>query len=394
MTTHFMNYTSKYEAGITRSAGQLRSYCDMYVLTAVLLLLAIGWLMVYSASLSVAERSVTSPYHFIFRHSAHVTAGLLMMALVSRLRSNMLMKLGPMFLVAGIVLLILVLIPGIGSKINGSVRWINFGFTSVQPSEFVKLFMVIYAAGYLVRKKEHLRLFVPGIVIMSLVLGVVGCLLLMEPDLGTVAVISITILSMLYLAGVRFLHFMLVLLTGAGSMTILTLISPYRMERVTGFLDPWADPFDSGFQLVQALIAFGRGEWLGVGLGASIQKLAYLPAAHTDFILAVLAEEMGLIGVLFVISMITLLVIRGFHVATIAEQRGDLYAARLSQGVSLLLGWQAAINMGVNMGVLPTKGLTLPLMSYGGSSMLMSCMAVGLILMVDRENREQAWKKR
>jgi cell division protein FtsW len=394
MTTHFMNYTSKYEAGITRSAGQLRSYCDMYVLTAVLLLLAIGWLMVYSASLSVAERSVTSPYHFIFRHSAHVTAGLLMMALVSRLRSNMLMKLGPMFLVAGIVLLILVLIPGIGSKVNGSVRWINFGFTNVQPSEFVKLFMVIYAAGYLVRKKEHLRMFVPGIVIMSLVLGVVGCLLLMEPDLGTVAVISITILSMLYLAGVRFLHFMLVLLTGAGSMTILTLISPYRMERVTGFLDPWADPFDSGFQLVQALIAFGRGEWLGVGLGASIQKLAYLPAAHTDFILAVLAEEMGLIGVLFVISMITLLVIRGFHVATIAEQRGDLYAARLSQGVSLLLGWQAAINMGVNMGVLPTKGLTLPLMSYGGSSMLMSCMAVGLILMVDRENREQAWKKK
>ena len=394
MTTHFMSYSSKLEASVTRNAGQLRSYCDMYVLTSVLLLLAIGWLMVYSASLSVAERSVTSPYHFIIRHSTHVVAGLFMMTLVSRMRSNMLMKLGPVFLVSGIVLLILVLIPGIGSKINGSVRWINLGFTNVQPSEFVKLFMVIYAAGYLVRKKEHLRMFVPGIVIMSLVLGVVGCLLLMEPDLGTVAVISITILSMLYLAGVRFLHFMLVLLTGAGSMTILTLISPYRMERVTGFLDPWADPFDSGFQLVQALIAFGRGEWLGVGLGASIQKLAYLPAAHTDFILAVLAEEMGLIGVLFVISMITLLVIRGFHVATIAEQRGDLYAARLSQGVSLLLGWQAAINMGVNMGVLPTKGLTLPLMSYGGSSMLMSCMAVGLILMVDRENREQAWKKR
>ncbi|MBE9515676.1 MAG: putative lipid II flippase FtsW [Proteobacteria bacterium] len=389
-----MNYSSRPEAGITRSAGQQRSYGDAYVLYAALLLVAAGWLMVYSASLSIAERSISSPYYFIVRHSAHVVLGLLMMALVSRIRSSLLMKLGPVLLMAGIGMLVLVLIPGIGMKINGSVRWISLGIANIQPSEFVKLFMVVYVAGYLVRKKEHLRMFVPGIAIISLVLGVVGCLLLLEPDLGTVAVMSITVMSMLYLAGVRFLHFMLVVLTGAGSMTVLTIVSPYRMERVTGFLNPWADPFDTGFQLVQALIAFGRGEWFGVGLGASIQKLAYLPAAHTDFIFAVLAEELGLIGVLFIISMVTLLVLRGFHIATIAEQRGDLYSARLAQGVSLLLGWQAVINMGVSMGVLPTKGLTLPLMSYGGSSMLVSCMAVGLILMVDRENREQAWKKK
>lgn len=377
-----------------RSAGRPRMQGDACVIFAALMMITMGWLMVYSASLSIAERSADSPYYFIFRHSVHIAAGLFMMAAASRLRSSLLMKAGPILLLFGICLLVLVLLPGIGAKINGSVRWIRLGFANIQPSEFVKVFMVIYVAGYLVRKQNDLRLFVPGIVIMSVVLGIVGCLLLMEPDLGTVAVMSVTVMSMLYLAGVRFLHFMVVVLTGAGSMIMLTLVSPYRMERVTGFLDPWADPFDSGFQLVQALIAFGRGEWFGVGLGASIQKLAYLPAAHTDFILAVLAEEIGLAGVLFVIAMVTMIVVRGFHIATIAEQRGDLYAARLSQGLSLLIGWQAAINMGVNMGVLPTKGLTLPFMSYGGSSMLVSCTAIGLILMVDRENREQAWRKK
>lgn len=391
--SYFMTYSGN-ESESVRKAGQTRVYGDSYIIFAAMALMLLGWLMVYSSSLSIAERSASSPYYFIFRHSTHLALGFILLVACSRLRSSMLMRIGPLLLVFGICLLVLVLVPGVGSKINGSVRWIRLGFANIQPSEFMKLFMVIYVAGYLVRKQDHLRMFVPGIVIMSLVMGAVGCLLLMEPDLGTVAVMSITVMSMIYLAGVRFLHFLVVVLSGAGSMVALTLVSPYRMERVTGFLDPWADPFDSGFQLVQALIAFGRGEWFGVGLGASIQKLAYLPAAHTDFIFAVLAEETGLIGVMFVIAMVAVLVIRGFHIATIAEQRGELYAARLAQGLSLLLGWQAAINMGVNMGVLPTKGLTLPLMSYGGSSMLVSCMAVGLILMVDRENREQAWRKK
>ncbi|MDH5631959.1 MAG: putative lipid II flippase FtsW [Gammaproteobacteria bacterium] len=373
--------------GATKSLRKPGIAADPAFITSVMSLIMLGWLMVFSASLSVTDAAAGSTYQFTLRHSIHVLMGLSLMFVVSRVRSGILMRISPVLLVTGIILLILVLLPGIGAKVNGSVRWLNLGLMRVQPSEFMKLFMIIYVAGYVVRKKEDLGLFVPGIVIMSMVLGLVGTLLLLEPDLGTVVVLSITVMTMLYLAGVRFLHFMIVVLTGAGSMALLTWLSPYRMERVTGFLDPWADPFDSGFQLVQALIAFGRGEWFGVGLGASIQKLAYLPAAHTDFLLAVLAEELGFSGILFVIGLFVVLVFRGFHIARLAEQRGDLYSTRLVQGMSLLLGWQAAINMGVNMGMLPTKGLTLPLMSYGGSSMIVSCLAVGMILMVDRENR-------
>lgn len=356
-----------------------------WLLMPVLLLMSLGIMMVYSASVSIAERTMGSETHYALRHIVHLGVGFVVMFLVSRTRTSFWQKAGPYLLVVGILLLAIVLVPGIGSTINGSTRWLRFGAFNLQPSEFMKLIMVIYVAGYLVRRQEHLREFVPGIVMISMVVAMVGVLLLQEPDLGTLAVISATVFSMLFLAGIRFSHFILVAGIGIGGMAILTLVSPYRFQRVTGFIDPWADPFNTGFQLVQALIAFGRGELLGVGIGASVQKLSYLPAAHTDFILAVLAEELGFAGVVLVIALFSLIVYRALKLSNLAEQHGKVYAARLAQGVALLIGWQAAINMAVNMGLLPTKGLTLPFMSYGGSSLVATCFAVGLLLVVQKE---------
>ncbi|GMR20748.1 MAG: putative lipid II flippase FtsW [Gammaproteobacteria bacterium] len=363
-------------------------------MSSLILLLSLGSIMVYSASISIAEQTTGNAFYFISRHIVHVILGLGLMVLVMHMRIRQWEAAGPFLLLTGIILLVLVVVPGIGVSINGSSRWLRLGIFNVQPSEFVKLAMVVYVAGYLVRHQEKLKLFVPGILMIGLVVAIVGVLLLQEPDLGTVAVISITVLTMMFLAGVRFWHFMAIVFAGAGSMVALTLISPYRMNRVTGFLDPWADPFDAGFQLVQALIAFGRGEWFGVGLGASIQKLSYLPAAHTDFLFAVFAEEFGLLGILLVIVLFGVLVTRALIIARSAEESGQLYAARLVQGIAVWLGAQAMINMGVNMGVLPTKGLTLPFMSYGGSSILSSSIAVGLLLMVERELRTRTWRRR
>lgn len=376
-----------------RIAGREQvSPVDPWLTGAVIALLALGAIMVYSASVAVAERTLGNSTYYISRHLVHLSLGLVLMVLMRFSSSRLWAALGPWLLVGGLVSLVLVLFPGVGVTANGSSRWINLGVARLQPSEFMKLFLVIYVAGYLVRKQDQLRLFVPGILMIGLVVATAGVLVLQQPDLGSVAVMCATVMGMMFLAGVRFWHFLLVMGAGAGGMALLTLISPYRMERVTGFLDPWADPFDAGFQLVQALIAFGRGEWFGVGLGASIQKLSYLPAAHTDFLLAVLAEELGLLGVLTVITLFGIVIYRSLMIAQAAEKCGALYAARLAQGLGLWLGIQALINIGVNMGVLPTKGLTLPLMSYGGSSLLASCMAVGLLLMVEKEVRAQSWR--
>jgi cell division protein FtsW len=255
----------------------------------------------------------------------------------------------------------------------------------------MKLFTVVYVAGYLVRRQEALRNFTQGIVMVSLVVAVIGALLLMEPDMGSLVVITMTVFAMLFLGGVRFWHFLMVLGAGVASMVLLTIVSPYRMARATSFMDPFADPFNTGFQLVQALIAFGRGEWFGVGLGASVQKLFYLPAAHTDFVFAVMAEELGLLAVLGMMVLFGIILVRAFAIARQAEAAGQIYGARLAQGIGLLLGGQGMINMGVNMGLLPTKGLTLPFVSYGGSSMLASCIAMGLLLLIGREARHGNW---
>ena len=377
--------------GMIRAAGRARPAWDPWLLGSTFVLLALGVVMVYSASVAHADREMHNSAYFLVRHASYTLLGLILMAFVMRTRVRWWEKSGPLLLLLGIVSLVVVLVPGIGAHVNGSSRWIKLGIVNLQPSEFMKLFMVIYVAGYLVRKQESLKNFTQGIVMVSLVLAVIGALLLLEPDMGSMVVITVTVFAMLFLGGVRFWHFMVVLALGLGGMVLLTIISPYRMGRVTSFLDPWADPFDTGFQLVQALIAFGRGEWLGVGLGASIQKLFYLPAAHTDFVFAVMAEELGLVAVLAMMVVFGIVIVRAFAIAHQAEAVGQLYSARLAQGLGLLLGSQAMINMGVNMGLLPTKGLTLPFVSYGGSSMLASCMAMGLLLLIGREARAASW---
>ena len=377
--------------GALRSAGQARPAWDPWLLGSSFVLLAVGVIMVYSASVAYADQKMGNSAYFLMRHVGYTILGLLFMAFTMRTRVRWWEKAGPALLLIGIVALFVVLLPGTGEPANGSKRWIRLGIVNLQPSEFMKLFTVVYVAGYLVRKQEALGNFTQGIVMVSLVVAVIGALLLMEPDMGSLVVITMTVFAMLFLGGVRFWHFMMVLGAGAGSMVLLTIISPYRMARATSFMDPFADPYDSGFQLVQALIAFGRGEWFGAGLGASVQKLFYLPASHTDFVFAVMAEELGLVAVLAMIVLFGIIIARAFIIARQAEAAGQIYGARLAQGIGLLLGGQAMINMGVNMGLLPTKGLTLPFVSYGGSSMLASCVAMGLLLLIGREARTGDW---
>jgi len=384
-------------AGLTmgaRKAGSRRALMDAWLSAAVITLLILGVIMVYSASVSMAYKTTGSGTYYLYRHLVHLAIALTAMALIMRVRLGLLERSGPALLLFGLGLLVLVLIPGLGTTVNGSTRWLRLGLMNIQPSELMKLFMLLYVSGYLVRKEEVLSRFTQGVLVIGVVLAVTGMLLLAEPDLGTLVVISLTTIAMLFLAGIRFRYFLMFMAVAAGAVTLLTIISPYRMERVTGFLNPWADPFDSGFQLVQALIAFGRGEILGVGLGASVQKLFYLPAAHTDFVLAVIAEELGLIGVWLIMALFAIIVQRGFYIAKRAEQNGLLYGARVAQGSALLLGLQAMINMGVNMGVLPTKGLTLPFISAGGSSLIVSCCLVGLLFRVDYETRLLDWGER
>lgn len=374
-----------------RAAGRRQPNWDTWLLGSVVALVGLGLVMVYSASISLAERTMDNSNYYLWHQMAVVGLGSFFMYVVMHTPVRLWQAAGPYLLLIGMALLVLVLIPGIGISVNGSARWLRLGIINLQPSELIKLFIVVYVAGYFVRRQEELHNFTQGVVIISVVVAAVGVLLLQEPDLGAVVVVCMTVLGMLFLAGVRFWHFGVMATGGIVVMIFLALIAPYRLERLIAFLDPWADPFNSGFQLVQALIAFGRGEWFGVGLGASVQKLYYLPAAHTDFILAVTAEELGLLGVLALIILYGIVITRAFLISRQAEKLGLVYAARLAQGTGLLLGLQAIVNMGVNMGVLPTKGLTLPFMSYGGSSILVSFVAVGLLLMVERETRRHSW---
>lgn len=372
-----------------RNAGRAFSRWDPWIGGTVALLLLFGLLMVYSASVSLGDKMGNS-LHYLLRHGANVAAGVVCLLIAMRIHLKVWERMGPVLMLFGLTLLVLVLIPGVGTVVNGSSRWLRLGIVNIQPSEFMKFFVLVYVAGYLVRKHDQLENFTQGILVVGAVLALVGVLLLLEPDLGSLVVITFTVFALLFLAGVRWWHFLLTLGAGVGGMVLLAVLSPYRWARVTGFLDPWADPFKTGFQLVQALIAFGRGEWLGVGLGASVQKLFYLPAAHTDFLLAIVAEELGVIGVLAVIALFAIFVARAFMIAKQAERAGAMYGARLAQGIGLLLGLQAMVNMGVNMGVLPTKGLTLPFMSYGGSSALVCCALAGILLRIERDTRTGA----
>jgi cell division protein FtsW len=360
---------------------------DRVLLCATLALLGIGLVMVASASIDTAARANGQPLAVFWRHSVYVCVCLAVIAVTTRIELSLLRRLSPLLLVSSIVLLALVFIPGLGREVNGSLRWLSFGPIGLQPSELVKVSVVLYMSGYLVRRAAEVRSDLSGFFKPVAILVLIAGLLLLEPDFGATVVIFSTALGMLFLGGVPLRTFCAWMVVIAAALAVILFMAPYRLERLMTFLNPWAHPWDSGFQLIQALIAIGRGEWFGVGLGASVQKLFYLPEAHTDFLLAVLGEELGCVGILTVLCLFMTIVWRGFAIARKALQRGDEFGAHLAHGLSLLIGMQAAVNAGVNLGVLPTKGLTLPLMSYGGSSLLASGIVIGLILRVEFEAR-------
>jgi len=369
---------------VTRGERQI-VLLDHTLLFAAVVLLALGLVMVGSASTSIAERQTGHAFYYLWRQLAYLVVGVGLASAVFFVPLRIWEKLGLGLILTSVLLLLLVFIPGLGREVNGSLRWIHLGPINLQVSEFVKLFMILYLAGYLVRHTEAVQASAAGFLRPLVLFLLLAVLLLLQPDYGAVAVIFMTALGMMWLGGAHLLQFLLLLLSVLGALLVLALVSPYRMERLTTFLNPWADPFNSGFQLTQALIAFGRGEWFGVGLGGSVQKLFYLPEAHTDFLFAVLAEELGLVTAVLVIGLFLLIVLRAMAIGRHAEQRELPYQAFVAYGIGIWIGLQAFINLGVNMGILPTKGLTLPLMSYGGSSMVVMCIAIALLLRVDFE---------
>ncbi|HWQ37110.1 MAG TPA: putative lipid II flippase FtsW [Burkholderiales bacterium] len=364
---------------------------DAVVVWICALLLALGLVMVYSASIAIAESSRLSggnPHYFLVRHAIFASAAVAAGAIALQLPMRFWQAVAPYLFLLGAGLLVVVLIPGVGREVNGSQRWIPLGALNLQPSELTKLFVVLYAADYTVRKAAHMSSFRKGFLPMFLVMLLTGALLLQEPDLGAFAVITAIAMGVLFLGGMNWRLFAVLKILLILGFIALIWTSPYRMQRVLGFMDPWSDPFGKGYQLSHALIAFGRGEWWGVGLGASVEKLLYLPEAHTDFVLAVIAEELGLVGVTLVIALFAWLTLRAFAIGNRAARLERYFSALVAQGVGIWLGTQAIINMGVNMGLLPTKGLTLPFISFGGSALLANCMAIGLLLRVDYENRQ------
>ncbi len=370
----------------TRPAEQQKAVqLDVWLLLASLTLLAIGLVMVSSASITIADRNFDAPFHYLIRQLIFVSLGVGAGVVAASISLEHWERYSPLLLVIGLILLVLVLIPGIGSKVNGSYRWLPLGIMNLQPSELMKLLTILFMAGFLVRRAKEVKADMAGFAKPLGVLLVIAMLLMLEPDLGSTVVILSTALGMMFLAGVPMSRFALVIALGVGAFTLAVVLEPYRLQRVTSYLNPWADPFDTGFQLTQALIAIGRGEWFGVGLGGSIQKLFYLPEAHTDFVYSVLCEELGFIGGALVILLFGMLVWRAFHIGRLAMERGLPFAGYLAFGIGLWIGTQAFINIGVNMGALPTKGLTLPLMSYGGSSIVVTCIAIALLQRVHME---------
>lgn len=360
---------------------------DMWLVGSLLAVVILGLIMVGSSSVSVADRELGEPFYYLWRQMLFTGMGMIAAIIVVRIPMRIWRELGPVLMLLNLVLLALVFIPGLGHSVNGSTRWISIGTFHLQASEIVKLFSVIYLAGYLVRHNDDVRTTYAGFLRPLGLLVIIAVLLLLEPDFGAATVLITTAVVMMWLAGVRVSQFMLLIIAVAIALALLVYTSEYRMHRLTAFLNPWADPYKSGFQLTQALIAFGRGEWFGVGLGSSVQKLFYLPEAHTDFLFAVLGEELGLVGVVSVICLFTIMIVRALRIGRAAELRERPFEGYVAYGIGTWIGLQAFINMGVNMGVLPTKGLTLPFMSYGGSSVIVMCVAMALLIRVDYETR-------
>ena len=357
------------------------------------LLLGLGIVMVYSSSIAIAEAGRNTGYqptYYLVRHCVFVAAGILLALFAFQIPMRLWQQAAPYFFICGLVLLVLVLIPGIGREVNGSRRWISLSAMNIQPSELMKVFVVLYAADYTVRKAAFMHSLRRGFMPMFFVMLATGGLLLLEPDFGAFAVITVIAMGILFLGGMNWRLFAGLLVMLVIGFVLLIWTSPYRMQRIAGFMDPWSDPYGRGYQLSHALIAFGRGEWFGVGLGASVEKLFYLPDAHTDFLLAVIAEELGFVGVAAIVIMFAWIVLRAFAIGRRAAMVERYFASLVAQGVGLWIGVQAIINMGVNMGLLPTKGLTLPLLSFGGSAIATTCVALAILLRIDWENRQLA----
>ena len=358
---------------------------DPVLLTLVLALLLGGLVILASASISISDNAVGNPFYYLQRQLLAAAIGAVAGGACLFIPMQVWRSLGPLLLFAGLALLVLVLIPGIGYEVNGSSRWVRIGFMNLQVSEPARLCLLLYLAGYLVRRNKALREEFMGFLRPMLVLTVACVLLLKEPDFGAALVLLATALVMLFVAGARIRDFLLFFSSAVLAMATLAITSPYRMKRLTGFLDPWADPYNTGFQLTQSLIAIGRGEWFGVGLGDSVQKLFYLPEAHTDFVFAVFAEEFGLAGSVVLITLFAALLWRVFKLGMRAASVERFFDAYIAIGLGTWIGLQAFINVGVNMGLLPTKGLTLPLISYGRSSLIITMICIGLLLRIHHE---------
>ncbi len=369
-----------------RKAGFWQEFTvDTWILCSALMLVGVGLLMVTSSSMAISSREFGSPFYFLWRQSIHFILGLMLALAAVRVNLSWWQRNSTIWLVAAILLLILVLVPGIGRHVNGSVRWIYLGPISIQVSELAKFSVILYLSSYLMRRADEVQTRVMGFMKPMMILVLVAVLLLLEPDFGAMAVIMATALAMMFLAGVRLWQYMVLFLMVAAGLVVLAFSSPYRMARLTAFLHPWANQFDSGYQLTQSLIAFGRGGIFGVGLGDSIQKLFYLPEAHTDFLFAVLAEELGLVGEVAVLILFGVLVGRALWLGRKAYELNEFFSAYLAYGLGLWMAFQAMVNIGVNAGLLPTKGLTLPLMSYGGSSVLINCVVVAVLLRISSD---------
>lgn len=375
------------------SARKLKptSELDFGLLWLTIALLAIGLVMIYSASIATAEASGQTShqgYYFLLRQTVYTLIALAMAVAVFQIPMRAWQQMAPWLFFSGLLLLTVVLIPHVGKVVNGSRRWIGLGFANLQPSEVMKFFAVIYAADYTARKAAFMDDIKKGFLPMAGVMILCGGLLLLEPDFGAFVVIVAIAMGILFLGGLNckiFAALVGVLLVGFAALIV---TSPYRIDRVLGFMRPFDDPYGRGYQLSHALIAFGRGEWLGLGLGGSVEKLFYLPEAHTDFLLAIIAEELGFIGVAAVITLFVLLTIKAFMVGLRSAKLERNFSALVAQGIGIWLGVQAGINMGVNMGLLPTKGLTLPFLSYGGSGIVANCMAMSILLRIDWEQRQ------
>lgn len=369
-----------------RSTGRPRRFMfDPVLVLVVAALLLVGLVMVASASIATAEREFHNPFYYLERQLFAVCLGLVAAGIAMLIPSSVWERLAFPLLLLAFLLLVAVLIPGVGSEINGSRRWIPLGVLNLQISEVTRVLLLTYLASYIVRYQSDLKDNLQAFLRPLGVLMAAALFLLLEPDFGATTVLMATGLGMLFLAGVKLRHFFALVAIAVCGMGVLAVTSAYRLKRLTSFLDPWADPFNSGFQLTQSLIAIGRGEYFGVGLGGSIQKLFYLPEAHNDFVFAVLAEEFGLVGVVITLSLFLVLVARAFHISRLAAQAGLTFQAYCAASFGIWAGVQAFINIGVNMGLLPTKGLTLPLLSYGGSSLMVTLGWLGMIMRIAHE---------